>query len=116
MKLFKGNYGYSFLAKGNEDEKGTFINVQMPKDENVNAEEIEGKLFFEHDGIKRECFVTTYPKKDGSYGIKIVMSSNGGFKRRTTIEQTTLTGDGRDLTGHFDNNRVVIEDDDLPFL
>ena len=34
MKIFKGNYGYSFLAKGKEDEKGTFVSVQFPKEEN----------------------------------------------------------------------------------
>ena len=116
MKIFKGNYGYSFLAKGKEDEKGTFVSVQFPKEENILSEEIDGKLYFEHDGIKRDCFVTTYPKKDGTFGIKIVMSADGGFKRRTTFEQTTLRGDGRDLTGHFDDNKVVIETDDLPFL
>ncbi len=120
MKIYKGQYGWSTSACSKDNvgnEIKLYPTVQFPQNDEPFLENIEGKLWFEQEGgPRRECFISSYRKKDGTIVPKIVMSSEGGFKKKkTTIEQTTLTGDGRDLTGHFDSNKIEIDTDELPF-
>lgn len=114
MKIFKGNYGWSTSAHSkNPDgtDNKVYVDVQWPKDEEPLGDVVEGKLILrQEDGTERECFLSSYRKKDGTTPIKLVVLRN-----KVTIEQTTLSGDGKDLLGHYDNNKVVIDTDELPF-
>lgn len=64
--------------------------------------------------IKTDSYEKNGEKRYKTY----VLANNIEFlekRESTTIEQTTLTGDGRDMTGHIDDNKVVIESEELPF-
>lgn len=113
MKIFKSNYGWSITAHSTNPD-GTknevYLDTQFPKGEEP-VDTLEGDLIFRtKDGEEKKCFFSSYKKKDGTTPVKLVFN-----KSKTIIEQTTLTGDGRDMLGHIDNNKVVIEEDNLPF-
>ena len=120
MKIFKGRYGWETLAfSRNQDgsECKVYVETQFPKGEEPFGENIEGDLIFKtKDGKEKRCFLSCYQKRDGSTPVKLVF-----LKETKFIEQTTLREDNRDLLGHINNNKVVIEDelpfdeDDLPF-
>lgn len=60
----------------------------------------------------------TYEKNGQKAYKTYVLAHNVEFlekRESTTIEQTTLTGDGKDLLGHYDSNKVVIDSEELPF-
>ena len=115
MKIFKGQYGWSTSAHSkNQDgtQNKVYVDTQFPKDEEPMGDYIEGKLIFRTtEGKEKECFLSSYKKKDGTTPIKLVILG----KKPKIIEQTTLTGDGRDMMGHIDDNKVVIDSDELPF-
>ena len=112
MKIYKGQYGWSTSAHSkNKDgsENKVYVDVQFPKGQEPTGETIDGKLIFKsNDGKETECFLSSYLKKDGTKPIKIVM-----LGKEKQIQQT-LTGDGRDVLGHYDSN-ITFETDDLPF-
>lgn len=123
MKIYKSKYGWSTTAhsKTQEGEKiECYLDAQFQKGSEPMGEEIEGKLVFKgDDGIERDCFFTSYRKKDGSVHPKLFVM---GKSKPTVVAtspivgqtQTTLSGNGRDLTGHYDNN-VTIDESELPF-
>lgn len=116
MKIFKGNYGWSTSAHSkNQDgsENKVYVDVQWPKGDEPMTDVVEGKLFFRSDdGTEKECFLSSYRKRDGSTPVKIVVLG----KKRITFEQTSLTGTDRDVLGHYPtDNKVEIDVDELPF-
>ena len=112
MKIFKGKYNWQTLASSkNEDgsENKVYVDIQFPNGEEP-IDTLEGELYFKlNNGEYKKCFLSCYRKKDGSTPVKLVFN-----KSKTYIEQSTLTGDGKDMLGHIDNN-VTIVDDELPF-
>ena len=117
MKIFKSKYNWSASAHSKNldgTENKAYVDVQFPKDKEPEGDYIEGELIFRDVfGREHKCFLSSYRKKDASVQIKLVMM---GDKKKTVIEQTSLTGDDRDVVGHVQSNKVVIESDELPFL
>lgn len=113
MKIFKGNYGWETVAYSkNQDgsECKVYVDTQFPKDEEPIEDLLEGELIFRtKEGVEKKCFLSCYAKRDGTTPVKLVFNKN-----KKIIEQTTLREDNRDLLGHINNNKIVI-DDDLPF-
>lgn len=113
MKIYKSKYGWSTTAhsKTMEGEKiECYLDAQFQKGFEPMGEELEGKLVFKgDDGVERDCFFTSYRKKDGSVHPKLFVM---GTKLKDT--QMPLGGGNRDITGHIDNN-VTIDESELPF-
>lgn len=113
MKIYKSKFGWSTTAhsKTMEGEKiECYLDTQFQKGYEPMGEDIEGKLIFrDNNGVERDCFFTSYRKKDGTVHPKLFVM---GTKLKD--QQMPLGGGDRDLTGHFDNN-VTINTDDLPF-
>ena len=116
MKIFKNKYSWSTSAHSKNldgTENKAYIDVQFPKGKEPMGEAVEGKLIFKTPEKESECFLSSYKRKDGTLQIKLVIMPD---KVKTTIEQMPLTGGDRDVTGHIaDDNKVVIETDELPF-
>lgn len=112
MKIFKGQYGFSTSAFSKNAEDGTenklYINVQFKKGtEPIGKETIEGKLFFRNnEGEERECFLSSYKKKDGTVSPKLIIMEPGykhiGNFKTSNKEQTI-------------KEPILIDDDELPF-
>lgn len=119
MKIFKSKYGWSTTAhsKNQDGSKNTvYVEVGFPKSFQPNGEEMEGELVFKTNGQEYPCFLSSYLKKDGSTPVKLVVMGH------TKYEQTSLSGDNRDVTGHTivgntwkDDSKVEIDTDELPF-
>ena len=114
MKIFKGKYGFSISANSkNQDgtENKCYLDVQFKKGyEPLN--DLEGNLIFEEKtGARRNCFLSSYRKKDGTVIPKLVVMPETEIYREV---QTSLTGTNRDVTGHVDRN-IPIETEELPF-
>lgn len=113
MKIFRNKYGWSTSAHSKNldgTENKAYVDVQFPRGTEPVVDTIDGKLIFKSGGKESECFLSSYKKRDGSVQIKLVMLG------KTTIEQTTLTGDDRDVTGHIkEENKVTITTEELPF-
>lgn len=115
MKLFKGKYGWSVSAYGKElngEEVKNFLDVGFKYGSEPVGDKLEGKLIFRsEDGTERDGFFSSYRKKDGTVVPKLVLMLPN---EKTVQYQQTLTGDGRDMSGHIDNN-VSIDPSELPF-
>lgn len=114
MKIFKSKYNWSVSAHGKSldgQEQKAYVDVQFPKGNEPEGDYLEGDLYFRDVfGRENKCFLSSYKKKDGTTQIKLV------FLKKTVLEQTTLSGDGRDATGHVaQDTKVVIESEELPF-
>ena len=120
MKIYKGQYGWKTTAHSkNQDgsENKFYLDVQFKKGSEPVAEETDGKFIFRtDDGTERECFFSSYRKNDGTVVPKMVVLDARYPKVERPLEkkpmQTTLSGSGRDVTGHVD---VEIDPDELPF-
>ena len=113
MKLYKNEYGWSTSAKGKElngTEIKNYVGVSFKQGSEPVGDALEGKLIFRsEDGTEREGFFSSYRKKDGTVRPKLVLM----LPNENTIQyQQTLTGDGRDMSGHID---VSINPEELPF-
>lgn len=116
MKIFKGQYGWSTSAHStnkNGEKIRCFLDCQFKRGEEPIGEDVEGTLIFRGmDGQERECFFSSYVKQGVAMPKLVLM-------RKAKNKQQTLTGDGRDLTGHLDKSydpAVEINPDELPFF
>lgn len=117
MKIFRSKYNWSVSAHSKNldgTENKAYVDVQFPKGKEPEGDVVDGKLIFrQDDGRENECFLSSYRKSDGTIKIKLVLFD----KKKTVIEQTSLTGDDTDVVGHHTTgNKVIIETDDLPFI
>lgn len=68
--------------------------------------------------VEGQIKTDSYEKNGQKQYKTYVVANNVEFlqPRETTMQQTTLTGDGKDLMGHYDNSpKITIESDELPF-
>lgn len=118
MLIFKDKYGWSTTAHSkNKDGETTkaYLAVQFTNGYEPDGESLEGDLIFkDKEGREKSCFLSNYKKKDGTTALKLVILEGGQKPKQTYARQQTLTGDDRDVLGHYDKN-VVIDEDSLPF-
>ena len=123
MRIYKGQYGWSTSAHSKNvmgEQIKCYVDVNFKKGEEPMLDEIEGKLFFrQDDGSERECFLSSYEKRNGDGKIampKLVMMGKMGTptKKMDTSKsvQTVLSDGRRDVLGH---NDVNIDPEELPF-
>ena len=116
MKIFKSKFGkWETFAPGKDKdgkESKAYVDIQWPKGYEPSGDEIFGKLILKTDDMEKECFFSSYPKANGEVKIKLVVLG----EKKVVQEQTSLTGNDTDVTGHLvQDNKVVIEAEELPF-
>ena len=121
MRIFKNEFGWSASAHNKQKNIKYYVDVQFPEGAEPMGDYADADLVLRFpNGEEKECFLSSYQRKDGSSHPKIVVLKNKQPLHRNELnEQTTLTGNGRDMVGHMDQNTVrmadLIKDDDLPF-
>lgn len=118
MKIYKGKYGWSTTAHSKSmmgEQIKCYVDVTFKKGEEPLMDEIEGKLIFKgDDGTERDCFLSSYEKRNGEEKVvvpKLVMMGKRVAVKRKEDTQVALNDGKTDMFA----KSVEISPDELPF-
>ena len=110
MKIYKSKYGWSTTAHGRAIDGAkieNFLDCGFKKGAEPKGEEMEGELIFrEKSGAERNCFITTYVKRDGAKACKLVLMDTDIIPYEEHLKEVDT---------HKSDTTVSLEPDDLPF-
>ena len=121
MRIYKNEFGWSTSAHNKQKNIKYYVDVQFPEGAEPMGDYADADLVLRFpNGEEKECFLSSYQKKDGSVHPKIVvLKEKQPLLRNELNVQQTLGGGNRDLTGHIDPKVTMtmgdFKDDDLPF-